>query len=338
GWPDLSGWIAKHQPKPVATADTVQSQSSSAVASGQGPTPAEPQAAVGSVQSETQLLQVQKQLLNHYQEKSKHGSRAALARSVKWADLQLPPNENGKTRIPAPRETSLNKIALAVDSEDWTSAFQAAEEAFFEPGGLFCMELQRLSAQAAQKAGYRSARSVIEFQVRELMDRLPKLKQLSYDNGDPFVGGAALAWIEQLAATGANTPGSQTETDYLAEARQQRDDASLAEALAWLKTHISGDNLTSLRIRLAQAQLCHESGEPGLARSLLDRLDAAVEEYRLAQLVPGLAMDIWRQAWLVSKDLVSTAKEEQKAELNNRMERLQARMCATDLAQAAQWF
>lgn len=342
GWPDLFEWLRKNQPKPVvntaSTNSTPETANSGSAVAQQSADEAQSSGSAGPVQSEAQFLQLQKQMLSYFREKSKHGSRAAFARSVKWADLRLPPNESGKTRIQPPREASLNKITHAIDSENWAVAFEAAEDAFMEPGGLFCMELQRLSALAAQKAGFRSARSVIEYQVRELLERLPKLRQLSYDNGDPFAGGAALAWIEQITAAGSNNQGGSSEVDYLAEARKQRDEGSLASALAWLRAQISGDNIVSLRIRLAQAQLCHESAEPVLASSLLDTLVEAVDDYRLAKLVPDLAMAIWRQAWLATKDLLASAGGERQAELNHTLDRLHARMCATDLAQAAEWF
>lgn len=340
GWPDLFDWLRKNQPKPAVAATPMAATGASS-----GPKEArEPSTdmqspmTAGPVQSEAQLLQLQKQMLGYFREKSKQGSRAAFVRSVKWADLSLPPNENGKTRIPPPREASLNKVTHAIDSENWAMAFDEAENAFLEPGGLFCMELQRMSALAAQQAGYRSARTVIEFQVRELMERLPKLRQLSYENGEPFAGGAALAWIEQITAASSNSQGASSDIDFLAEARKQRDEGSLATALAWLRSQLTGENLTGLRIRLAQAQLCHESAEPALASSQLDTLVDAVDDFQLAKLVPELAMAIWRQAWLVTKDLLASAEGDRQTELNDTLNRLHARMCATDLAQAAEWF
>lgn len=340
GWPDLFDWLRKNQPKPAAstTTESATGASSRSAEDSQSSTDKPSPNTAGPVQSEAQLLQLQKQVLAYFREKSKQGSRAAFARSVKWADLSLPPNENGKTRIPPPREASLNKVTHAIDSDNWAMAFEAAEDAFLEPGGLFCMELQRLSALAAQKAGFRSARSVIEFQVRELMERLPKLRQLSYDNGEPFAGGAALAWIEQITAASSNSQGGSSDVDFLAEARKHRDEGSLATALAWLRSQLTGENLDSLRIRLAQAQLCHESAEPALASSQLDTLVEAVDNFQLAKLMPNLAMAIWRQAWLVTKDLLASAAGERQAELNDTLDRLHARMCATDLAQAAEWF
>lgn len=344
GWPDLSRWLAKNKPAESAPAadqpGAGESQSSKEQAAPPSPSPASTPAmdAGQSIGSDTQLLQVQKQLLGHYRDKQLYGTYVGLARAAKWGDLKLPPNEGGKTRVPAPREASLNAVRVACDNEDWSAAFLAAEAAFFEPGGAFCIELQRHSAIAAQKAGYRSAAISIEHLVRSLFERLPKLKQLSFDNGDPFVSGAALGWLEQISQASQGEEGDGEGRNLLAEARQMRDEHDLKTALQWLKGQGAGPGLDGKRIGLLQAQICHEAGEAALAAPLLERLDESVRQLGLGDLVPDLAMNIWRQRWLVLKDLKAEADADTQLKLDSDIADLQSRMCATDLARAVEWF
>ena len=340
GWPDLSQWLAKQQPAPKAEEKTpAESQAQSQAAS---PTPATtapsaPPLGDGGIQSEAQLLQAHKQLLGYYRDKQLYGAMAGLARSVKWGDLKLPPNEAGKTRVPAPRDQSVNKVRIACDNEDWLNAFLAAEEAFFEPGGAFCFELQRLSATAAAKAGHKGVALQIERFVCALFDRLPKLKQLSFDNGEPFVGGATQGWLEQIAPTG-DGEGANDGADWLSEGRRLRDEENLGAALRWLHEQGQGSDVNGHRSRLIQAQLCHEGGQAALAEPMLERLDRSVQELGLDTLVPDLAMAIWRQRWMVLKDLKAEADKDSEDRLDEEIARLQSLMCATDLARAAQWF
>lgn len=343
GWPELSQWLAKKKPAPKAEEKPVaetggESEPSQALppSTGSAPQPASAPA-TSSIQSEAQLLQAHKQLLAYYRDKQLYGAMASLARSVKWGDVKLPPNEGGKTRLPAPRDASLNKVRIACDNEEWLTAFLAAEDAFFEAGGAFCFELQRLSAIAAAKAGHKGVALQIERSVCALFDRLPKLKQLTFDNGEPFVGGATQGWLEQIAPA-SDGDGDSDGADWLSEGRRLRDEEDLGTALRWLNDQGQGSDVSGLRSRLIQAQLCHEAGHAALAEPMLERLDRIVQERGLDALVPDLAMSIWRQRWMVLKDLKAEADKESEATLDSEITRLQSRMCATDLARAAQWF
>ena len=343
GWPELTQWLKKKQPvkaEPTPTPESNQGSEASAEATTSVPAApsAAPTAAVTSnIQSETQLLQAHKQLLSYYRDKQLYGAMVGLARSAKWGDLKLPPNEGGKTRLPAPRDASLNKVRIACDNEDWATAFLAAEDAFFEAGGAFCFELQRLAATAAAKAGHKSAALLIERMTCALFDRLPKLKQMSFENGEPFVGGATQGWLEQIAPQ-AEGGGESDGQDLLTEARRLRDEENLGAALKWLGQQGQGNHVTGHRARLVQAQLCHEAGQPNLAAPMLERLDRSVREQGLDTLVPDLAMAVWRQRWMVLKDLKAEADAEREALLDSDIAQLQSLMCATDLARASEWF
>lgn len=344
GWPELTQWLDKKKPAPQKDEAKPADQSPQAPASPQPtstPTAAAPAPAGapvgGAIQSEAQLLQAHKQLLAYYREKQSYGAMAGLARSVKWGDLKLPPNEAGKTRIPAPRDASLNKVRIACDNEEWLDAFLAAEDAFFEAGGVFCFELQRLSATSAAKAGYKGVALQIERAVCALFDRLPKMKQLTFDNGEPFVGGATQGWLEQITPEGGGDNAGEG-SDWLSEGRRLRDEEDLGTALQWLNDQGQGTDIGGLRSRLIQAQLCHEAGQATLAAPMLERLDRLVQDRALDALVPDLAMSIWRQRWMVLKDLKAQAGNDDQETLDTEMTSLKSRMCATDLARATQWF
>ena len=341
GWPDLRKWLSQNIiSKPTAVPDTKTeahnpAESSSQVSSSPGNTGAD--IAISSIQSETQLLQMNKQLLRYYRDKKQYGVMAGLARSMKWGDLKLPPNENGKTRIPALRDNSINKVKQAFDNEEWDAAFLAAEDAFLDPGGMFCFELQRLAAVSARKAGYSSAAKIIEDLFQSLLARLPKIRQLSYDNGDPFIAGAVIAWLEQIAPSGGSSQSGDTTSELMVEGRKIKEEKSLGEALRWLRDQSTGPGLMAQKVRLIQAQLCHEAGEPAKAYPLLDQLDQFILDNKVETLLPDFAMSVWRQKWLVMKDLKSQADSELQTAYETDISRLQSLMCATDVSLAIEW-
>ncbi|WP_428241900.1 TssA family type VI secretion system protein [Gynuella sp.] len=339
GWPDLRKWLSQNIAVKPAEKDPEPQQKTSEPLTivGGNADQAASDMTVSSIQSETQLLQISKQLLGYYREKKQYGVMAGLSRSMKWGDLKLPPNESGKTRIPAPRESSLNKVKVAFENEEWTAAFFSAEDAFLEPGGIFCFELQRLSALAARKAGYNSAAKIIEDNFLSLLSRLPKIKQLTYENGDPFLAGSVIAWIEQIMPAEGGSQVYDPTMEFLAEARKIKEEKNLTDALKWLKSQGGSSEVTAQKICLIQAQLCHESGEAAKAFPILDRLDIYVQEHRLERFMPEFAMSVWRQKWLVMKDLKAQVDVEQQSAYEADISRLQSLMCATDVSLAIEW-
>ncbi|WCN10817.1 TssA family type VI secretion system protein [Marinomonas mediterranea] len=352
GWPELSTWLSKTE-KQLAEKESKSSGASNTGKS--APSPIEQSKEqnnagqqsgnarqnslhVETISSDSQLAQVHRQLLKHYRGKQEYGAMVSLARAVKWGDLKLPTNENNKTRVPAPRDASLNKIRVAYDSENWIEAFLAAEDAFMEPGGLFSFDLQRWSAVSAQKAGLKSVFMNIESMSHSLLSRLPNLKKLSFENGVSFFSGSGAAWYEQVETKFKASSSNTEQVDYLAKARSIKEEKGLASSLSWLKQEQSSEIAQQISVQLAQACLCHEEGLLDAALALLEALDKQTEETNVSVVLPHLAMGVWRQKYLVLKDTIAKASDhEAMSRIEKERLRLQSRMCATDVALAVEW-
>ncbi|TDO95535.1 TssA family type VI secretion system protein [Marinomonas balearica] len=355
GWPDLNTWLAKTEKQLVEKENLLSSSAKNNNASPSGTSdlehnktqrPASHQAAgikqsnagVEVISSDAQLVQTHRQLLKHYRSKQEYGAMVCLARAVKWGDLKLPANENNKTRVPAPRDASINKIRAAYESENWIEAFLAAEDAFMESGGLFSFDIQRWSAVSAQKAGLKSVYVNIELLVHALLTRLPNLKRLSFENGVGFFTGAGAAWYEQVESQFKVSSNNAEQDDYLTKARTLKEEKGLAMALAWLKKEQGSDIAQQLTVQLAQACICYEEGLTDAALALLDALDKQVDETNTSVLLPNLAMKIWRQKYLALKDVIGqSSDQESKSHTERELLRLQSRMCATDVSLAVDW-
>ncbi|MCH8532174.1 MAG: TssA family type VI secretion system protein [Saccharospirillum sp.] len=341
GWPDLTQWLKKLKDENTPKTTTApESAKPAAAETSQSNEPSSTPAIPSNIGSEKDLLQHYKQLLQHYREKQLFATAAGIARAIKWADLKLPVNEQGKTRLPAPRQPSLNRIKSALEAEQWQEAWLAAEDAFFEPSGQFCFDIQYLAHQAATRGAMKTAACIVESHILTLFERLPKLAQLKFENDEPFVSGAAAAWIEQLQSR-AGDQGSTTQQgpDLLGQARETADSESVIKALQWLNLQHDGSQLTSMRVRLAQARLCMEHQKTTEALPMLQRLGEQAEQSQLAELEPQLAVQIWRQLQFALQDRqAADLPDDQKAANDQQLERLHSLICTTDIAQAAQWF
>ncbi|WP_119393188.1 type VI secretion system protein TssA [Salinibius halmophilus] len=343
-WPDFEKWLAKvvesNQPEPEQVVE--KPAAAPPAAPKPAPAPSAPASAApvsSSIGSKAELTASVKNLLAHFRSENRFATMISVARGYLWADLKLPPNENGKTRVPAPREASLNKIKLHMDNEQWQDALLACEDMFFEPGGIFLIDIQFHACEAAKKSGQKDAAFAVESAVKTLVARLPKITQMSFDNGDPFVDATTRAWLDQLTEEAGDSGAAvDVSKEWLNQARELKASDSLSVALRWLNEQPTAHEGERLKRQLCQAQLCIESDRSQLAEPMLDRLADEVARLNLAVVDPDFAMQVWRYGYRVLQDRLSDTDDgEQKVVINKRLEALRAQLCATDIAKAVEW-
>lgn len=346
-WPDLKAWLQKlkdTQPKePTAESKPASDEAQTKPVSTRPTSPAPMATApvTSSIESKNQYLQTLKGLLAYYREQGEWGRCVSVALASQWGELTLPPNDQGKTRLPPPREPSLAKVRHAQDNQQHQEALLAALDVFMEPSGLYHLDLVKVMADSAQALQQPQLRVTIEAQVTALVNNWPKLLQLKFDNDEPFVGSAAAAWIEQLGQSNGNSSDSDA-TDvlpqWLAEARKVANEKDIQQALLCLDEKPTGNRLHQAYIDFCKAQLCIDQQHADSAYPLLLKLDATVSEYHLAETAPSFAMQVWRQLHrLISDRLSSLESEAAKQDAEAHLLRLQSSMCTTDVARALQW-
>jgi hypothetical protein len=167
-----------------------------------------------------------------------------ILRSVRWDNQQLPssdpkdPNYNpdwrgNKAPFPLPqsdRRADLNKL---VESKNWEALLKQSEELFAEGNCHFWLDLQRYIDTALRGLGadYDAVRKAILRETAMLVNRLPKITELSYRDGTridgtkcpiSFADEETKAWIKKevhpiLSVGGTGVP-------------KESEDASLAQA------------------------------------------------------------------------------------------------------------
>lgn len=339
-WPELAKWLNQLEQSLRPKADDIADTTTSPAPKESPDTDTTPAPAAGNngISSDAEHLQVVRQLLLYYREKQQYGALVGVSRSLKWGDLKLPPNDNGKTRLPPPRPASLNRIHSALENEQWQDAWLAAEDAFMEPSGQFSLDIQRLSHHAASKAGLKTAAAAIASQVQALVTRLPKLTQLKFDNDEPFMTGPTAGWLEQLQSAGNGSGNGDATTDLLGEARTIANEDGVTKGLNWLSEQANGGLLTTLHVQLAQAQLCIEQDKSQIARPLLAELCRQIEHHQINRLEPALALRVWRQQQFSLQDQLSEElSPDSKAAITAELNTLHSLICKTDITQAANW-
>lgn len=323
-WKKLGDWIEKQ-----LKSNTLPSELSTSSTPSSAAVPTE-------IQSDTQLTQVFRHVLNYYKKNNMYGVYAALARSIRWSDLKMPPAEDGITRVAPPSPSDMAKIESLMEQGQWMDAWLACEDAFMNPGGLFYLDYQRISHQCAQMIGLGEVSYSIEAHLGSLLRRLPKITSLRFSDESPFASSRMLGWIEQTLSSGASD--GNEGIDFLSQARDQTRSAGLTAALKWLSEQPAAGQIERIRFKLMQAQLCIENDQSALALPLLKKLSDEVLEYRLQSLEPSLALQVWRQLQFAFEDqLRRTRGAEEKAEIKKQLQQVNHQICSTDITTASQW-
>lgn len=231
-----------------------------------------------------------------------------LSRVANWAALQqLPPADNGQTRLPAPIPQvvqTLQNLQGGAAPEDAVAFAEAQLPAF-----PLWLDLQWLCASALGQLGAAGApaRAEVERAAADLLARLPGLSALSFSSGLPLAGGDTLRWLESLpAGGGANPAGAAagpagTAGPALAQARALAANGELQTALTQLQAAIdaAGDAADRLRLRIGLCELLQQHQEGRVPPAFAQELVEQVQRHDLARWAPQLALAAWAAAYPV---------------------------------------
>ncbi len=289
---------------------------------------------LGTITSERDLVTATRAIRDYLLGSNDELRAIAFSRALRWGALQLPPNENRQTRIPAPRQTALNELAQLAGGNHPEALLSLCESLFLEPGGQFLLDLQRIASEAAQSMGRADLAELITQQSLVLVRRLPELPSLQFENDYPFADLSTRNWLEErllpAAASPVNTEVFTQELEALIEnGRKLLRQKQLPGALSLLKECAARDEKQRLQLQLAKARLCLEGGKAGIALPLLEALATQVEAQSLDIWEPELAIEIWSLHIETSQGCLKKASGEEKALLNAAIARLKRQICCT---------
>ncbi|AKC68537.1 type VI secretion system protein TssA [Pandoraea oxalativorans] len=281
-------------------------------------------------------------------------SAARLVRSVRWDTLQeLPPaDNNGRTRLPPPRAELRQHLKRLVLQRQWTEILERVEDAYVQDANHFWFDLQYFQHLALEHAGhpYGGWRDILRTDVALLLERLPDIERLTFDDRTPFADDATLDWlathavVRNLAAGESPAPlpvslsssGESTGdwSEIEAQAHEKANAEGLDAAIAWLDA-LPG--VTSQRHRFLQrllmASVAEQAGRADATVALLTELDASARAVSVTQWEPYLAFHV-KQQLVRGLKTAAARKDADHIALARRIAELQAEMTVLDPARA----
>lgn len=269
-----------------------------------------------------------------------------LVRSARWEALA---NEPANQKIPPPRVERRNYFNTLLQKAEWNKLLDEGEATFTEAPFHLWLDLQRLlvAAMDALGAPFQQGRLAILQELAILLQRLPKLPHLVFNDGTRFADAATQDWIEETVMpvlgggeasnAGASLAANDNElTGQFEAAKKIFSQGDLAGAMAYLQEGAAADASRKVRFRrrLYMASLCLRGNQPKLARPLLEELQTEVEKFSIDAWEPPLALEMWKNLHQCYEALAATAPAAGKPALQESAERIFEKICRLDMGYA----
>lgn len=217
-----------------------------------------------------------------------------LNRVCAWATLEQAPSDSGGITLlmPPPLQIvgSLEKIAQTGEPQ---AMVQFAESHLTMH--RYWLDLNRASHAALTRMGAAAAAAVVGFETARLVDRLPGLLDLKFNDGQPFADAQTRAWL--IAFTDGSSRGTASRDNVedfqtlAAEAEAEAEAGRLGEALNRLQnaTNRTEGLRMRFRLRLTQCMLLHRFDDRADIRAMMAPLIDELDAHCLQQWEPELA-------------------------------------------------
>ncbi len=326
---------SKPEPEPKATEKTGKTEAASRPATAMPALPAD-----GSELTESERLRHGQNLCRIFLEAGDTIRAVGMARALRWSNLRLPPAENGRTRLPAPRTAGLTAIRNALAEGDGRTALRLSEAMLFEPSGQFLLDLAWFSHEAAVVLDDEALADYLTGQTGLLLARLDGVLDLQFEDGTPFASAEARNWLEQcIPGESGGGAGLQARLDeelnaLIDRARETARKQGLPEALNLFAGYGAYTERQRFLMRMAMAGLCLEHGRVEIAWPVIEELWQLAEERHLAWWDTDLVITLARYARTALRALQGQADEARRAEYERRLEAIHRTICRIDMQQA----
>jgi len=259
---------------------------------------------------ENQLQKIREIAGYHWQQDAANPLVYRLNRKSIWCSIEeLPPAVNNRTRIPSPDHQVIKMLFDLRNTGDAEALLKAAEGRL--PQFIFWLDLNRFVAEALTRLGakYARAHKAVCQETAFLLYRLPGLEELAFADGTPFANPETKNWLKCIAVDSGTTldavPAAAAAnrddgmSREIAEAQGMIRKGKLLEAMEILQKKLSATASSREKIlwRLAISQLLLDVRQARLALPHLDQIVREIDNYRLEDYDPALALRGLKMAW-----------------------------------------
>jgi type VI secretion system protein VasJ len=252
-----------------------------------------------------QMQELARKVTKYWLAKDVTDARAyRLGRSAGWLTVEnAPANTDGQTQIPGPAPEKLKQFETQRQAGQLEALLPELEATLAK--APYWLDGQKLAADVLEAMGERgaAARKTVLREAGHFTATVPGLAELKFVGGKPFADEATRDWLAEQASAGA-APAGARRADSAAEPWEEAFNNARAAATAGnvdgaVKQLTDGFNATAsaheqFMWRLALAQLLVQTGHANVAAPILESLTARIDEFRLREWEPELAVRVYK--------------------------------------------
>jgi len=254
-----------------------------------------------------QMQELARKVTKYWLSKDVVDARAyRLGRTAGWLTVEsAPAATDGQTQIPGPAPEKLKQFETQRQAGQLEALLPELEATLAK--APYWLDGQKLAADVLEAMGERgaAARKAVLRELANFNAAVPGLADLKFLGGKPFAESTTRDWIaEHAAAAGGGQPsgakrGNGEAAPWEAAFDNARAAATAGNVDAAVKQLTDGFNATAsaheqFMWRLALAQLLVQTGHANVAAPLLESLTARIEEFRLREWEPELAVRVYK--------------------------------------------
>ncbi|HEY3644338.1 MAG TPA: type VI secretion system protein TssA [Gammaproteobacteria bacterium] len=252
-----------------------------------------------------QMQELARKVTKYWLSKDVTDARAyRLGRSAGWLTVESAPvNTDGQTQIPGPAPEKLKQFETQRQAGQLEALLPELESTLAK--APYWLDGQKLAADVLESMGERgaAARKTVLRELANFNAAVPGLAELKFLGGKPFAEELTRDWMAEQASGAAQPSGgkrAKREVEPWEEAfNNARATATAGNLDGAVKQLTDGFNATAsaheqFMWRLALAQLLVQIGHANVAAPLLESLTARIEEFRLKEWEPELAVRVYK--------------------------------------------
>ena len=252
-----------------------------------------------------QMQELARKVTKYWLSKDVTDARAyRLGRSAGWLTVEAAPaNTDGQTQIPGPAPEKLKQFETQRQAGQLEVLLPELESTLAK--APYWLDGQKLAADVLEAMGERgaAARKTVLRELGHFTNTVPGLLDLKFVGGKPFADDATRDWIAEHVSAGA-APAAGKRANGAAEPWEEAFNNARAAATAGnvdgaVKQLTDGFNATAsahqqFMWRLTLAQLLVQTGHANVAAPILESLTARIDEFRLREWEPELAVRVYK--------------------------------------------
>lgn len=326
---NLNSWIKKNSPIEEPKVTSIPEESKDKLSSAANDTK--------EISNDLEFTRTVSELLSYIEKQEDILRLVAITRAIKWSSTVVPPDENGVTKIPPPRDAVISEVETSKATDVTDKKLFLLESYFMESGCSYWFDLQRYEYELALLAGRKDLANHIKAQVEQYVDRQPEILRLSFSDGKPFANELTRRWVKKDIKATKSTHDEISASSSLQSSIDSVIDQSPVLGLAKSIEMLSGievkDSSERFQVELVMLDLCLNAGRSDVALPLAEKLESQVEKYRLFEWDKQMALELWDKLLVIMQQNNSPGQDEKL-----RVSELKGKICATDLGFALRAF